>query len=129
MSEPDWQRTLEQVEQSVAECLAALDRYETANAAVLTPSDAARTPTRGAPATTDSWDSRLAAVRGASADVERLLIEQEVEWGRWRESFTAWRSRIEHLPGVGTPSHAEDSHEQGGSHPSSGRQVEPLRRD
>lgn len=94
---PDWERPLTEVAAAVAECLAALDRYEAAFAPVL----AAPPPTRvpAPPSTDPEWDARLAAAKESAVSVEQLLGGCESAWATWRRAFAEWRRGIEPAPG------------------------------
>ena len=97
----EWLRTLDEVERAVHGCLSALDRYEAKFGAVLS---GAAVPVRvpaDAPPAAPRWDDCLSAATGQADAVERLLAEQELLWGRWRESFANWRRSVEQPdPGI-----------------------------
>jgi hypothetical protein len=92
-----WQETLSQVEQSIGDCLAALDRYESAFAKVLHDSPEA-IAARPVPPPSPVWDEKLAAAARQADEVEQLLTEQEVVWGRWRQTFGNWQQLMQDLP-------------------------------
>lgn len=94
---PDWERPLTEVAAAVAECLAALDRYEAAFAPVLAAPPATRVP--APPATDPGWDARLAAARDAATGVEQLLSGCESAWAKWRGAFAEWHRGIEPAAG------------------------------
>jgi hypothetical protein len=102
--ERDWVRTLDEVGQAIEGCLAALDRYEVKFSAMLAeqlpPREGAPRFDRSLPEGDgdDGWTGRLAAAKAGADEVERLLDEQEVVWGRWREALSAWRRLVEQPP-------------------------------
>lgn len=84
-----WRESLAEVERSIADCLASLDRYESAFGRALAQG---RPP--GPPDSSPLWDARLAAANGVVDEVERLLDEQEVVWRRWQETLAAWHGLL-----------------------------------
>lgn len=102
MSEPRttvWGRTLAEVEQAVGDCLAALDRYETAFTGVLSDHHPDRPPADPAAHDFDTaWQRRLHAATEHADPVDRLLAEHEQVWGRWCEAYSAWRRSLEQAP-------------------------------
>lgn len=97
-AQTNWQDTLAQVEQSIGDCLAVLERYETAFAKVLLDHQPEPTPTRPVPAPPPAWDEKLAAATRQADEVEQLLAEQEAVWGRWRSTFGHWQEMMRDLP-------------------------------
>lgn len=96
-----WQETLTQVEQSIGDCLAALDRYESAFAKALRAAPEA-VAARPLPSPSPVWDEKLAAATRQADEVEQLLAEQEVVWGRWRQTFGNWQQMVQELPATFT---------------------------
>jgi hypothetical protein len=85
-----WRSALAEIERAIGDCLAALDRYESAFANILGPiGPTARGPEPGD--NTAAWEERLTAAGDAADAVERLLAEQEVVWGRWQAALADWR--------------------------------------
>ncbi len=93
----NWDETLSQVERSIGDCLAALDRYERAFTKVLHEHPEA-IAARPLPAPSPVWDEKLAAATRQADEVEGLLAEQEVVWGRWRQTFGTWQQMMQELP-------------------------------
>lgn len=121
----NWQQTLGEVERSVAECLAALDRYEAAFARVLEePNPPATFPKREG-VSTDGWDAMISTARASAEEIDRLLAGSEAGWVRWRDAFSAWRLGIEQPP---AERHEELSHVEGRGDSAGGGEVEPVRR-
>lgn len=91
MGERDWMRTLDDVDQAIGNCLAALDRYEAKFVELLREQALAPGPhfERSLPdgSPDAAWDDRLATARAGADEVEQLLAEQEAVWNRWRESL------------------------------------------
>lgn len=108
--DPDWMRTLDEVEQAVRGCLIALDRYEERFRHLLEdggPSPRGSGTTSHRPAPSDATDAVFAArLAGATAEadaVEVLLAEQEAVWGRWQRTLAAWRQSLEQQSGLVAP--------------------------
>ena len=89
-SRPQWRNTLVEVERSIEECLATLDRYEAAFARVLADGNL---PVTGE--SSREWDAKLAAASETTDEVEQLLAEQDGVWNRWRETLSSWNGLIE----------------------------------
>ncbi len=91
MGERDWMRTLDDVDQAIGNCLAALDRYEAKfvellrEQAVVPGPHFERSLPDGSPDA--AWEARLASARAGADEVEQLLAEQEAVWNRWRDSL------------------------------------------
>ena len=97
----DWVRALDEVEDAVRRCLAVLDRYEAKFTELLAEHAPPTVSPHPVPELTSAgWEERLAAARGQADEVERLLVEQEVVWGRWRDALSAWRRSVEQPPGA-----------------------------
>lgn len=94
----NWRDALTQVEQSIGDCLAVLERYETAFAKVLQERHADPLPAAPLPAPAAVWDEKLAAATRQADEVEQLLAEQEVVWSRWRHTFGHWQQMMHDLP-------------------------------
>jgi hypothetical protein len=90
-SRPQWRSTLVEVEHSIEECLASLDRYEAAFARLLGNDQGNRTPDE----TSHEWDAKLAVATETTDEVEQLLAEQDGVWQRWRETLSSWNGLIE----------------------------------
>lgn len=93
----NWHETLNEVERSIGDCLAALDRYETAFARALQGQPISET-VRALPDPTPEWDAKLAGATNHADEVEQLLVEQEVVWNRWRQAFGDWQRTLKELP-------------------------------
>ncbi|QEL20061.1 hypothetical protein [Limnoglobus roseus] len=94
----NWHETLAQVEQSIGDCLAALERYETAFTKVLHDTQAEPIVLPPVPPPSPVWDEKLAAATKQADEVEQLLAEQEAVWGRWRSTFGNWQQMMHELP-------------------------------
>jgi hypothetical protein len=98
MGERDWMRSLDEVDEAIGNCLAALERYEAKFVELLREQAVAPGPRfeRSLPdASPDvGWADRLAAAKAGADEVEQLLAEQEAVWRRWRESLAAWRQLV-----------------------------------
>lgn len=96
-----WQTTVADIESAIADCMAALDRYEAAFGHFL---DEERELIRKdqAPAAPSpeslahEWDDRLAPARQTADEVEGLLAEQEALWNHWQHALAEWQ----HLAGT-----------------------------
>ena len=96
-TEQNWQATLAEVERSIGDCLAALERYETAFARVLNePAPILATVTE--PLSTHKWDEHLTRTNEHVDEVEKLLCEQERVWNEWRQSLDQWQRSVSALP-------------------------------
>lgn len=90
----NWQTTLDEVEQSIADCLNSLEKYEAAFSRVLHVQGVPRPE----PAAEPRWDAVLGEADRAVDEVERLLAEQEGVWHRWRETLAGWHGLIQQTP-------------------------------
>lgn len=89
-----WRDTLAEVERSIADCLSALDRYESAFGQVLGAAVPVAVPEPPAEGGLPAMDEKLSAARHQADEVERLLSEQEAVWGRWRDALAGWQQTL-----------------------------------
>ena len=107
--DPDWMRTLDEVDEAVRGCLATLDKYEETFAHLLQsagmPAERPDTADRVAEpdGASDRFTEHLAAAAAAADPIERLLAEQQAAWERWQRAFAAWRESLEQRLGPATP--------------------------
>jgi hypothetical protein len=87
----DWRAALAAVERGIDDCLAALDRYESAFAKVLDERPVVKLAEPVLPPAID-WDAQLAKSKATADEVEQVLAEQEVLWGRWRSALANWQT-------------------------------------
>lgn len=97
MIRANWRESVNEVERGLANCLAALDRYEQSFQHVLT-SEPAESPPTLAGRQPGGWAACLATAGERAASVERLLAEQESAWRRWHEKVGEWRKTLEQPP-------------------------------
>lgn len=92
----EWHRTVVAIEDSIGQCLAALDRYEQTFSRVLSdaPRDAPRVSEPIEPVPEPAWDDRLALTARHADEVEQLLARQEADWRRWQEMFQDWKQLL-----------------------------------
>jgi hypothetical protein len=96
----EWGRTLADVERAVDDCLAALERYESAFAGVLSgrPAEPEAKPVAEPEEADHGWDRLLATAERHADPVDKLLAEHERVWGHWCETYSAWRRSLEQPP-------------------------------
>lgn len=92
----NWNETLDEVERSIGDCLAVLDRYELAFAKAF--QEQPIPASRPVPDASPELDEMLAAATRRADEVEQLLVEQEVVWNRWRQAFGDWQRTMRELP-------------------------------
>ncbi|CAN5483254.1 hypothetical protein BH11PLA2_BH11PLA2_50900 [soil metagenome] len=96
MTTPNWRQTLSEVERSIGDCLETLDRYEAAFAQVLAEAEPVVTLDRfKLPEIAPLLEHKLADADRTTDDVEKLLIEQDSIWHRWKETLTSWHGLLE----------------------------------
>ena len=93
-----WATSLAEIESAVGNCLAALDRYESAFRTVLHPVAQAKPPVVGKEPLDLECDRQIERAVSSAKSVEQLLIEQELVWREWQSSYTAWRQSLEQSP-------------------------------
>jgi hypothetical protein len=87
-----WRDALSAVEQSIGDCLTALDRYEAAFGRVLAETGTPPPPPPEPPDRSAEWAAKLAAAGDRADEAERLLAEGEAVWNRWRAALAAVQS-------------------------------------
>ena len=99
MLRTNWRESVDRVEKELAECLAALDRYEKSFHTVLQsePPSVSEVPTIVEGKIT-GWAERLATAGERAASVERLISEQEAVWERWQSAVIRWKETLQQLP-------------------------------
>ena len=99
MIRTNWRESVDQVERGLADCLAALNRYEQSFHVVLQaePASIADLPTVVEGRVT-GWAERLATAGERAASVERLIAEQEEVWERWRSAVGRWKETLQQFP-------------------------------
>jgi hypothetical protein len=98
-----WRTTLGAVEQSIADCLSALDKYESAFHQAL--HEGIREQTAIVLPPIAAWDSKLAVAQQHTDDIEQLLAEQDSVWQNWRHKFATFQQLVgEAPPSLSSPS-------------------------
>ncbi len=98
-NEMSWRATLADIEQSICNCLADLQKYDvTADVAApkLMHRDDDHLPT--VTALHGAWDAKLDAMQRHAHGVEQLLSEQETMWNEWRTSLSDWQQSLKNVP-------------------------------
>lgn len=97
LREPDWMRTLGEIETAVQNCLAILDRYESTFFVLFANADPAARPKPALPPTppVEVLSARITVAEREADAVERLLAEQESLWNDWQRRFKDWRQSLE----------------------------------
>ena len=95
--DPNWNRTVADVEQAVEACLKSLDKYEQAFAHVLAAQPVTVKPNFEARIadSAEHWTSTLKLAQKHADDVEELLAEQQNLWANWQDQYATWRSSLE----------------------------------
>ena len=93
-----WASSLAEIESAVGNCLAALDRYESAFRTVLHPVAETKPKTIEKEPLDSECDRQIERAVTAAKSVEQLLAEQEAVWRDWQKSYSAWRQSLEQSP-------------------------------
>jgi hypothetical protein len=85
------------LEQSLSNCLQKLERYETEFAAILRTSAVSSQPSlmiRPA-ANADIWQAKLRDAESRTQAIEAAIQTQQQAYQHWLKAFTAWQERVE----------------------------------
>ncbi len=93
-----WATSLAEIESAVGNCLAALDRYESAFRTVLNPVAQSKPQALGKEPLDMECDRQIERAVNSAKSVEQLLNEQELVWRDWQRSYAAWRQSLEKGP-------------------------------
>ena len=103
----EWVRTLSDMEKAIDGCLVVLEKYEAKFEKLLRPESAVSSEdetsihSRELPKVEDAFADRVEAARAIAEEVERLLVEQEAVWSRWKDAYESWRDQLSRAPQTG----------------------------
>ena len=98
-NELGWRATLADIEQSICNCLADMQKYDVpADVAPQKPVHRGDDYLPTVMALHGAWDAKLDAMEQHAHGVEQLLTEQETMWNEWRSSLSEWQQSMKGMP-------------------------------